>query len=53
MQSVCLHTKPARGRARQHETEAADMLGVIMIAGNETTANLIGNGLWAFMRHPD
>ena len=33
--------------------EAADMLGVIMIAGNETTANLIGNGLWALMRHPD
>ena len=33
-------------------TEAADMLGVIMIAGNETTANLIGNGLWALMRHP-
>ena len=32
--------------------EAADMLGVIMIAGNETTANLIGNGLWALMRHP-
>ena len=34
-------------------TEAADMLGVIMIAGNETTAKLIGNGLWALMRHPD
>ena len=33
--------------------EAADMLDVIMIAGNETTANLIGNGLWALMRHPD
>ena len=33
--------------------ETADMLGVIMIAGNETTANLIGNGLWALMRHPD
>ena len=29
------------------------MLGVIMIAGNETTANLIGNGLWALMRHHD
>ena len=36
-----------------NSTEAADMLGVIMIAGNETTANLIGNGLWALMRHPD
>ena len=34
-------------------TEAADMLSVIMIAGNETTANLIGNGLWALMRHPE
>ena len=33
--------------------EAADMLGVIMIAGNETTANLIGNGLWLLVRHPD
>ena len=29
------------------------MLGVIMIAGNETTANLIGNGLWSLVRHPD
>lgn len=36
-----------------NSTEAADMLGVIMIAGNETTANLIGNGLWALMRHPE
>ena len=33
--------------------EAADMLGVIMIAGNETTANLIGNGLLALLRNPD
>ena len=42
----------ARG-ALINTAEAADMLGVIMIAGNETTANLIGNGLWALMRHPD
>ena len=46
----------AREAARHdliNTTEAADMLGVIMIAGNETTTNLIGNGLWALMRHPD
>ena len=48
-------TSLAREAARAEHinpTEAADMLGVIMIAGNETTANLIGNGLWALMRHP-
>ena len=33
--------------------EAADMLSVLMIAGNETTANLIGNGMLALVRHPE
>lgn len=33
--------------------EAADMLSVLMIAGNETTANLIGNGMLALLRHPE
>ena len=47
-----LAREAARGEVI-NPTEAADMLGVIMIAGNETTANLIGNGLWALMRHPD
>ena len=47
-----LARETARGE-RINVTEAADMLGVILIAGNETTANLIGNGLWALMRHPD
>ena len=32
--------------------EAADMLSVLMIAGNETTTNLIGNGMLALLRHP-
>ena len=48
-------TALAREAAREehiNHTEAADMLGVIMTPGNETTANLIGNGLWALMRHP-
>ena len=32
-------------------TEACDMLSVLMIAGNETTTNLIGNGMLALLRH--
>ena len=33
--------------------EAADMLSVLMIAGNETTTNLVGNGMLALLRHPE
>ena len=31
--------------------EACDMLSVLMIAGNETTTNLIGNGMLALVHH--
>ena len=31
--------------------EACDMLSVLMIAGNETTTNLVGNGMLALLRH--
>ena len=33
--------------------EAADMLSVLMVAGNETTTNLIGNGMLALLRNPE
>ena len=34
-----------------HE-EAIDMLAVLLVAGNETTANLIGNGMLALLNNP-
>ena len=33
--------------------EASDMLSVLMIAGNETTTHLIGNGMLALLRNPE
>ena len=38
---------------RISSVEACDMLMVLMIAGNETTTNLIGNGMLALLRHPE
>ena len=34
------------------ETEMLNMLKLLLIAGNETTTNLIGNGMLALLRHP-
>lgn len=33
--------------------EVSDMLSVLMIAGNETTTHLIGNGMLALLRNPE
>jgi cytochrome P450 len=32
--------------------ELAEQLGLLYIAGHETTVNLIGNGVLALLRHP-
>ena len=38
---------------RLTEHEMLNMLRLLLIAGNETTTNLIGNGILALLRHPD
>ena len=38
---------------RLTERETLNMLRLLLIAGNETTTNLIGNGILALLRHPD
>jgi cytochrome P450 len=35
------------------ETELISMLFLLLVTGHETTVNLIGNGVLAFLRHPE
>ena len=47
--------RPRSGNERGERVtpeEALDMLRVLLVAGNETTANLIGNGMLALLTHP-
>ena len=38
---------------RLTERETLNMLRLLLSAGNETSVNLIGNGVWALLRHPE
>lgn len=43
----------ADGEDRLSENELVSFAALLLIAGHETTANLMGNGLWALWRHAD
>jgi cytochrome P450 PksS len=38
---------------RLSPTELVSMLFLLLLAGHETTVNLIGNGVWALLQHPE
>ena len=51
MISTLVATEEAGDKLTQDEILV--MLRLLLIAGNETTTNLIGNGMLALLRHPD
>jgi len=49
--SQLIHAEADKGRLNEQELVATCIL--LLVAGHETTLNLIGNGILALMRHPD
>ena len=49
--SALVQAEEEGGRLTEHELYST--LVLLLVAGNETTTNLIGNGLLALLRHPD
>ena len=49
--SALVQARDEGGRLSERET--LNMLRLLVIAGNETTTNLIGNGMLALLRNPD
>jgi cytochrome P450 PksS len=50
--TALLDMRASAGRELDGE-ELLAMLALLLTAGHETTANLIGNGMFALLRHPD
>ncbi|HEX3782599.1 MAG TPA: cytochrome P450 [Pseudonocardiaceae bacterium] len=44
---------PDENADRLTDTEATSMASLLLVAGHETTVNLIGNGTLALLRHPE
>ncbi len=49
--SALVHAREAGGRLSEDELLA--MIFLLLVAGHETTVNLIGNGVLALLEHPD
>ena len=49
---ISLHVDPSKGHALD-DAEAIQFVVLLLVAGNETTTNLIGNGINALYDHPD
>ncbi|MEU8960321.1 cytochrome P450 [Streptomyces sp. NPDC048491] len=51
--SALIHTADQEGGDRLSQNELLGMAWVLLVAGHETTVNLISNGMLALLRHPD
>jgi cytochrome P450 len=53
MLSALVHTRDETDGDRLTETELVSMAFLLLVAGHETTVNLIANGALALLNHPD
>jgi len=50
---VSVLVRVEEGRSQLSEDELVAMIFLLLVAGHETTVNLIGNGMLALLKHPD
>ena len=51
--SLLSHIAAAEGNGLVSDDESIAMVGFLLFSGHETTINLIGNGLWLLLSHPE